>query len=352
MHGPNLIFGAEITAPGRALPHDGGVSGDHRARSTAGRTLEVIPPGAGAAAMSSGIVSVGLHLSGFEAFSLVWLVIGSAIWLVLTVVFASRLVDDRARWIDDADTPPALTGVAATTVLGTRFVLLDWSPVGYAALVIALLAWVVLIPAVIRHWTSPTVGVHFLLCVATQGLAVLGATLAASTSGSWLAIPSAAAFVLGLAFYVLVLVRFSFNQLRVGAGDHWVFGGALAISTLAAVKLSAAAPAVGWPQGLHHFCQRLSVGLMVVVLGCYAVLLVCELVWPRLDYDVRRWSTAFPMGMTSAALLTVAATASATWLKPVGQVLVWPAVALCTVLLIASLRRLRAVSSPTPTVGT
>ncbi|NHP14837.1 hypothetical protein G8767_14890 [Rhodococcus sp. IC4_135] len=328
------------------------MSGDHRARSTAGRTLEVIPPGAGAAAMSSGIVSVALHLIGLEAFSLVWLVIGTAIWLVLTVVFASRLVDDRARWIDEADTPPALTGVAATTVLGTRFALFDWSLVGFTALAIAVLAWIVLIPAVIRHWTSPTVGVHFLLCVATQGLAVLGATLAATTTAHWIAIPSAVAFVLGLAFYVLVLVRFSFNQLRVGAGDHWVFGGALAISTLAAGKLSAAAQAVGWPQGLHHFCQWLSVGLMVIVLGCYAVLLVCELVWPRLDYDVRRWSTAFPMGMTSAASLTVAATASATWLKPVGEVLVWPAVALCTVLLIASLRRLRAVSSPTPTVGT
>ncbi|MDF3320087.1 tellurite resistance/C4-dicarboxylate transporter family protein [Rhodococcus sp. C3V] len=328
------------------------MSGDHHARSTAGRTLEIIPPGAGAAAMSSGIVSVALHLIGLEAFSLVWLVIGTAVWLVLAVVFASRLVDDRARWIDEADTPPALTGVAATTVLGTRFALFDWSLVGFTALAIAVLAWIVLIPAVIRHWTSPTVGVHFLLCVATQGLAVLGATLAATTTAHWIAIPSAVAFVLGLAFYVLVLVRFSLNQLRVGAGDHWVFGGALAISTLAAGKLSAAAQAVGWPQGLHHFCQRLSVGLMVLVLGCYAVLLVCELVWPRLDYDVRRWSTAFPMGMTSAASLTVAATASATWLKPVGEVLVWPAVALCTVLLIASLRRLRAVSSPTPTVGT
>ena len=301
--------------------------------------------------MSSGIVSVALHLVGFETFSLVWLVIGAVIWLVLSVVFASRLIDDRARWVDEADTPPALTGVAATTVLGTRVVLLDWDLVGYAALAIALVAWIVLIPAVIRHWTSPTVGVHFLLCVATQGVAVLGATLAATTTAHWIAIPSAAAFVLGLGFYVLVLVRFSFNQLRVGAGDHWVFGGALAISTLAAGKLSAAAQAVGWPESLHLLFQRLSVVLMILVLGCYGVLVVCELIWPRLKYDVRRWSTAFPMGMTSAASLTVAATASAPWLKPVGQVLVWPAVALCVILLIASARQLWTVSSPTPTVG-
>ena len=301
--------------------------------------------------MSSGIVSVALHLVGFETFSLVWLVIGAVIWLVLSVVFASRLIDDRARWVDEADTPPALTGVAATTVLGTRVVLLDWDLVGYAALAIALVAWIVLIPAVIRHWTSPTVGVHFLLCVATQGVAVLGATLAATTTAHWIAIPSAAAFVLGLGFYVLVLVRFSFNQLRVGAGDHWVFGGALAISTLAAGKLSAAAQAVGWQESLHLLFQRSSVVLMILVLGCYGVLVVCELIWPRLKYDVRRWSTAFPMGMTSAASLTVAATASAPWLKPVGQVLVWPAVALCVILLIASARQLWTVSSPTPTVG-
>ncbi|NMM87978.1 hypothetical protein B2J88_27085 [Rhodococcus sp. SRB_17] len=327
------------------------MTGDHRARSTANRTLEVIPPGAGAAAMSSGIVSVALHIVGFEVFSLFWLVIGAAIWLVLAGVFASRLVDNRARWIDEADTPPALTGVAATTVLGTRVVLLDWDLVGYAALVIALVVWIVLIPAVIRHWTSPTVGVHFLLCVATQGLAVLGGTLAATTTAHWIAIPSSAAFLLGLGFYVLVLVRFSFNQLRIGAGDHWVFGGALAISTLASGKLSAAAPVVGWPESLHLLFQRSSVVLIVVVLGCYAALFVCELIWPRLKYDVRRWSTAFPMGMTSAASLTIATTSSAPWLKPVGEVLVWPAVILCAILLVASARQLRAVSSPASALG-
>ncbi len=351
MHAVGEVCGVEIRTYTASSLIIEDVTGDHRARSTANRTLEVIPPGAGAAAMSSGIVSVALHLVGFEVFSLAWLGIGTAIWLVLAVVFVSRLVDNRARWIDEADTPPALTGVAATTVLGTRVVLLDWDSVGYVALAIALVAWIVLIPAVIRHWTSPTVGVHFLLCVATQGLAVLGATLAATTTAHWIALPSAAAFVLGLGFYVLVLVRFSFNQLRVGAGDHWVFGGALAISTLAAGKLTAAAPVVGWSETLHLSFQRLSIVLMILVLGCYGVLFICELIWPRLEYDVRRWSTAFPMGMTSAASLTVAGTASTPWLKIVGEILLWPAVVLCVVLLIASVWRLWTVSSPTPTVG-
>ncbi|MFG3018213.1 hypothetical protein ACGFZQ_06605 [Streptomyces sp. NPDC048254] len=56
-------------------------------------------------------------------------------------------------------------------------------------------------------------------------------------------------------------------------------------------------------------------------------------------YDVRRWATAFPMGMTAAAMLSatamlsaaavlsVAAAVGVPWLKWPGRVLVWVAVA-------------------------
>ncbi|WP_072687556.1 tellurite resistance/C4-dicarboxylate transporter family protein [Rhodococcus marinonascens] len=317
------------------------MSREHRAKSSTGRTLEVIPPGAGAAAMSTGIVSVALHLAGFELLSRLWFVIGVLIWSVLVLVFVARLADDRARWVDEADTPPALTGVAATSVLGARCVLIGWESVGVAALVIAAIAWIVLMPAVVRHWTAPTVGAHFLLCVATQGLAVLGSTLAAAKSAQWLAATALGMFVLGLGFYLIVLARFSFNQLRVGAGDQWVFAGALAISALAAGELAMAAEVLGWPVSLHRSLQIAGVVIIGSVLACYAVLVACEVRWPRLHYDVRRWSTTFPMGMTSAASLTVAAAASTAWLEPVGSVLVWPAALLCLILLVATVWHLR-----------
>ncbi|MFM1725298.1 tellurite resistance/C4-dicarboxylate transporter family protein [Rhodococcus sp. PAM 2766] len=311
-----------------------------------GRALTAIPAGAGAAAMSTGIVSVALHLTGFEWFSRFWLIVGGLVWVLLVVVFVGRLFDDRARWANEADTPPALTGVAATCVLGARCVLLDWNHVGWVALGIALVAWTVLIPAVVRHWASPTVGVHFLLCVSTQGLAVLGASLAVAASAHWLVGPALVAFMLGLFFYLIVLIRFSYDQFRVGAGDHWVFGGGLAISALAAGKLAPASVAAGWPEGVHDAIRIAGVVIVCIVLIDYVVLVISEIRWPRLQYDVRRWSTAFPMGMTAAASLTVAVSSDADWLRPIGEVLVWPAVVVCLVLLVGSGRHLAAEARP------
>ncbi len=296
--------------------------------------------------MSAGIVSVALHLAGIEWFSLVWLVVDAVIWVLLVAVFVSRLFDDRARWAGEAETPPALTGVAATCVLGTRCVLLGWTPVGWVLLLVALLAWLALMRSVLRHWTGPTVGVHFLLCVATQGLAVLAATLAVTASEYWLVAPALAAFTLGLVFYVAVLVRFSYDQFRIGAGDQWVFAGALAISALAAGKLAPAVAAAGWPEELHTAIQTAGVVIVSLVLAGYIGLVASEIRWPRLQFDIRRWSTAFPMGMTSAAALTVAVSSDADRLRPVGLVLVWPAVAICVVLLYASGRHLRQASRP------
>ncbi|MGW1926077.1 hypothetical protein ACWCQ0_43695, partial [Streptomyces massasporeus] len=87
------------------------------------------PPVAGAAVMATGILSVGLSLTGFEVVSVVALWLATGLWLLLAIGFAALLVRDRRRWEVTADTPPALTAVAATTVLGVRFELLGLTPV-------------------------------------------------------------------------------------------------------------------------------------------------------------------------------------------------------------------------------
>lgn len=309
------------------------------------RALAAVPPGAGAAAMSTGIVSIALHLTGAEWFSRLWLVVGVSIWLALVALFVARLAGDRSRWLGEAGTPPALTGVAATAVLGTRFSLLGWHAVAVAALAVAVVAWAVLMPAVLRSWTAPTVGVHFLLCVATQGPAVLGATLSVALSAPWLTGMSLALWALGLVFYAVVFSRFSFAQLKTGAGDQWVIAGALAISAVAAGTLVTSTAAAGW-EGWAHDAVRATAALCEALdLLLYAALVVCEIRWPRLRFDLSRWSTAFPMGMSAVAALTVANATGQTWLRPVGLVLVWPAVVLCVILLAASGRRLVGVSA-------
>ena len=76
-----------------------------------------------------------------------------------------------------------------------------------------------------------------MLIVATESLAVLAATLSVMERTEWLLVIALVPFVLGLGFYVFVIARFDLGQLTVGYGDHWITGGALAISTLAAGKL-------------------------------------------------------------------------------------------------------------------
>jgi hypothetical protein len=246
--------------------------------------------------MATGIVSVGLHLAGHETLSGISLVLGCAAWLGLALNFTVLLLRERPTWVARAATPGALTAIAATTVLGTRFALLGGQFLAAALLALATALWPGLIVLVVRHWGRSMPGAVFLGCVATQGLAVLGATLAATTSTPWLAHAALVPFWLGLVLYAAALLRFDWRQVTQGPGDHWVAGGALAISALAGSKLLAA-DGTGmylWNQDDGDVLRTATVALLVLDLAWYAVLLVAEVLRPRLRYDVRRWSTVFP----------------------------------------------------------
>ncbi|MFE2145125.1 hypothetical protein ACFXA3_25875 [Streptomyces sp. NPDC059456] len=279
-----------------------------------------LPPAAGAAVMAAGILSIGMHLIGREVLSLAALVITAALWLVLAVDFAERLVADRGRFRTEAYTPPALTGVAATTVLGTRLSLLGLQGLAAALLALAALLWPGLLYAVIGHWQRRMPGGAFLVCVATQGLAVLAATLAAALHHDWLARTALAAFCLGLVLYAVALVHFDFGEVLRGAGDHWVAGGALAISALAASKLTASPV---WAGSAHTALRTATLVTLALSLAWYALLLAAELRRWRPHYDIRRWATVFPLGMTATACLSAAAPTGVGWLRPLGAVLLW-----------------------------
>ncbi|WP_053215108.1 tellurite resistance/C4-dicarboxylate transporter family protein, partial [Streptomyces viridochromogenes] len=287
------------------------------------------PPTAGAAVMATGILSVALHQTGYETLSRIALALACASWLALAAAFTARLLWDRARWIKEAATPAALTAIAATTVLGTRFTTLGWETLAKALLDLAALLWPCLLIVVVRHWHPRMPGAVFLACVATQGLAVLGATLAAAESSAWLAHTALVLFWLGLVLYVIALTRFDLRQVVHGVGDHWVAGGALAISALAGSKLIAADSSrlYLWNDDDTSALRTVTVALLVLDLAWYATLLVSEIGWPRPHYDVRRWATVFPLGMTAAATLSVADAVDVPWLKTPGEVLLWIAVA-------------------------
>jgi hypothetical protein len=97
-----------------------------------------------------------------------------------------RLAYQRDRFAREASSPAAFTGVAGTAVLGTRLAIHNYHTAAAALLVVAGVCWAVLVVPVLRHWKTPTAGTSFVLTVATEGLAVLGATLAVSYRAGWL----------------------------------------------------------------------------------------------------------------------------------------------------------------------
>ncbi|MFF0158846.1 tellurite resistance/C4-dicarboxylate transporter family protein [Streptomyces sp. NPDC005263] len=307
-------------------------------------------PAAGAAVMATGVLSVGLHLAEYEVLSQVTLASACVGWLGLAAHFAVGLLRERTGWVAEAGTPGALTSVAATTVLGTRFSALGRQSLAEALLALAALLWPVLLVLVVRHWRRRMPGAVLLSCVATQGLAVLGATLAAAGTAAWLAHTALVLFWLGLVVYAIALAHFDLRQVVEGPGDQWVAGGALAISALAGATLLAADSARLnlWNDDDSGVLRAVTVALLVLDLAWYAVLLVAEVGWPRPRYDVRRWATVFPMGMTAAAALSVATSSAADVpaFETPGEVLLWIAVAVWAVVAAGAVRSAYAADRP------
>lgn len=238
-------------------------------------------------------------------------------WLGLAADFVVRLLRERERWVTEAGTPAALTAVAATTVLGTRLVALGWEVPAEALLALSAVLWPGLLLLVVRRLRPRTPGAVFLGCVATEGLAVLAAALAPAVRADWLAHAALVLFWLGIVLYVVALLYFDYREVAVGAGDHWIAGGALAISALAGAELIGAhrANPYLWNDDDNRVLHGVSGGLLALALGFYVVLAVAELLRPRLRHDVRRWATVFPMGMTAVAALSVATALDVLWLK-------------------------------------
>ena len=302
------------------------------------RTLDSIPPASGAVVMGTGIVSIALSLDGHETISRVLLVLDAVIWVALTVLLPARAARDHERFRADVRTPAALTSVAGTAVLGTRLTVLGWDWAGVALLVIALLLWAALLAPVLAHWRTPTVGASLVLTVSTESLAVLAATLAIADQAHWLLVAAIAPFGLGLAFYVFVIARFDLRQLAIGHGDHWITGGALAISTLAAGKITTGAKALAVLGGGSGTLKSVSLGLWALTMLWLPVLLLAEALRPRPGYDVRRWSTVFPVGMYAACSFAVGQAAHASAITSFARAWVWVALAVWLIVFAAMLR--------------
>lgn len=298
--------------------------------------------------MGTGIVSVALWLDGEKVASRILLALTAVVWIALGLVLLARASLDRSNLVRDAHEPAALTSVAGTAVLGSGFTLLGWSPVAEATLGIAFGLWLVLLAPVLRGWVTPTVGVSLMLTVSTEALAVEAAALAARERAGWLLYAALAPFLLGLAFYAFVISDFDLHQLLAGRGDHWITGGALAISTLAAAQITSSAASLHRLVGLGQAPKTVSLVLWAVAIAWLPVLLAAEAVRRRLVYDLRRWGTVFPVGMYAACSFAVGAAAGAPAITDFARVWVWVALVVWVAAFAGMLRHGRQIAHDRP----
>jgi tellurite resistance protein TehA-like permease len=88
-------------------------------------------------------------------------------------------------------------------------------------------------------------------------------------------------------------------------GDHWVAGGALAISAVASAEIGLAAAHSPALHGLLVASHAVSIALWIAAIVWLPVLAVGELISPRWRFDLRRWATVFPVGMYAACSFEV-----------------------------------------------
>lgn len=276
--------------------------------------------------MGTGIVSVALGYDGDRVPSRLLLGVAALVWVALVAVVADHALRDRARLIRDARGAAALTAVAATAVLGSKFTDLGWSAVGAAFLALAGVAWLALIGPALCRWPGQSTGGTFLLTVSTQSLGVLAAAVAARERAPWLEYLATGLVVAGVLLYALVLARFDGRQLLDGRGDQWVCGGALAITTLALAQISLTAQALGVIGGGGSTLSDLALAAWVGAVSWLPGLVLTEALRPRPSYRTERWATVFPLGMYAVCSFTLASATGLPWLREFATAWTWLAV--------------------------
>lgn len=132
--------------------------------------------------------------------------------------------------------------------------------------------------------------------------------------------------------------RRDLRQLTAGSGDHWVFGGALAIATLACARTTTALTATSTLPGLHGALREATLAIWAAALWLPA-LLAGELISPRLRYDTRRRSTVFPFGMYAVCSMAAGGVTGIDGVSTFGRIWIWIALAVWGVVFAGMIRR-------------
>ena len=279
-------------------------------------------PGYFAIVMATGILAIGAKQQKITWLAESLYVVAAAAYVVLIALVAIRVTVFTRQFVADLTSHARgfafLTIVAGTNVLGSASALIHgWWTVAevlwWCSLPLyVLLIYSTLIADVLRH-EKPGLGTGingswFLLTVATESIAVLGALLLARDPNDLLAFTCVAAFCLGLVLYLIVMtmvfLRWTFQPLEPTDADPpaWIAAGAVAITVLAGSNLLAS-------RSVSVRIDRLAPLIEGLVTQAWATatfwfpLMIAIGVWRHivrkvpLRYHPSYWALVFPLGM-------------------------------------------------------
>jgi tellurite resistance protein TehA-like permease len=276
--------------------------------------------------MATGIIAVAARQQDLVGLAQGLYVVAAVAYVVLLGLTLARLVLHPRDLIADLASHTKgfafLTLVAASNVLGSASGLVHgWWTLAWVLWWFSIGAWVVLLystlVSVVLRGPKPGLetginGTWFLLTVATESIAVLGALLLARHPSDGLAFACLALFCLGLVLYLIVMtllfLRWTFQELSPDEADPpaWIAAGAVAIIVLAGANLLGAAPVSSRVDRIAPFIEGV-VTLAWATATFWFPLMVAIGVWRHvlrrvpLRYHPAYWALVFPLGMYGAA---------------------------------------------------
>ncbi len=277
--------------------------------------------------MATSIVAIACQIEHLGHLAIALTALNSAIFLLLSALTLGRLVlfwrEIEADVLSHARAPGFLTIPAGTALLGCQFVLIEgWHNVALILWIGSIASWVVLTYAIFTAFTvkqrKPALdeglnGAWLLAVVSTQAIAQLSLLLIpAFPNGAdgflffglalWLWGGMLYIWMISLIFYRYTFFTFEPSDLM---PPYWINMGAMAISTLVGVLLSARIGASPLRE-VRPFVEGLTIFFwataswwipMLVILGFWRHILKR---FP-FSYDPLYWGAVFPLGVYSVA---------------------------------------------------
>lgn len=302
--------------------------------------------------MSTGIVSIALHLLGCAWGAWLLFIINIIMFLVLWPLYILKLLKYPRRMKADFAShlagPGFLTIVAGTNILGSQFATLAHNFIIAKCLFwLGTFCWIFIIWGtfyyIFTKQDKPPLqhginGAWLVATVSTQSIVILGATIAKDVG--WDLQVSfyllSALFVLGLMLYIFVITsiffRFCFAETLPAEIDptFWINAGAVAITTLAGATLLLHN---GETPMLDHFIPYIKGTTLLAwaTASWWIPMLFLFGIWRHiikgytLAYTAAFWGMVFPMGMYTACTATFSHALDFGWLMVVPRWFIWVA---------------------------